>query len=323
MATGRLEVRGRQARAVAVAVAAAVLAAAAGCGGSGQHAAPPLAAPNPYAYDRAAPLRVRDAGRVNAPSYPIAVRDVSYAVPGDGRVPAYLALPPGKDRVPAVVWLHGSGEGRERFLLPAAWFAGRRAVGMTITLPSSSAGPGPTGLTPQQALDRTKRIFVADVVAVRRALDLLQKNPRVDGSRLGLVGWSLGARVAAVAAGADPRLGAVTLMSGGANPVSDYVAQAPAALRPQVRRTLTAVDPLHWIGKAQPGTVLLQNGRKDQVVPQAALLAMADAAPKGTTVLWYPTGHELNAQAYRDQFAFLARKLKVAGPPVPGAQTGP
>ena len=38
---------------------------------------------------------------------------------------------------------------------------------------------------------------------------------------------------------------------------------------------------------------------------------------------WYPTGHALNAKALSDQLAFLSRKLKVAGPPVPGAQTGP
>lgn len=301
----------------------AVVLVAAGCGGSSRHAARPPAPPaDPYAYDASAPLDVRDAGRVNAPPYPIAVRDVSYAVPG-GRVQAYLALPPGRGRVPAVLWLHGSGEGRSHFLLPAVWFAGRRAVGMTITLPSSLAPAGTAGLTPAQTLARTRRIFAADVVAVRRALDLLQRNPRVDGSRLGLVGWSLGARVGAVTAGADHRPRAVVLMSGGAAPVSVYAAQAPAALRPSVRRVLTVVDPLHWIAKAQPGTILLQNGTRDEVVPRAALLALAGAAPKGTRVIWYPAGHELNAQAFRDQFAFLVRRLAVAGPSVPGARTSP
>jgi dienelactone hydrolase len=78
---------------------------------------------------------------VNSP-YPIAVDDVSYAAPG-GRVPAYLALPNKGTKLPAVIYLHGSGEGRERFLLPAVWAAGKRAVGMTLTLPSSNAGAAP------------------------------------------------------------------------------------------------------------------------------------------------------------------------------------
>ena len=118
----------------------------------------------------------------------------------------YLALPNKARKLPAVIYLHGSGEGRERFLLPAVWAAGRRAVGMTLTLPSSSAGAAPAGLSPAQSLARERRIFASDVVAVRRAVDVLRSLPQVDPKRIGLVGWSLGARVAAVTAGAEPRL---------------------------------------------------------------------------------------------------------------------
>jgi dienelactone hydrolase len=258
---------------------------------------------------------------VNA-AYPIAVDDVSYAVPG-GRVKGYLALPPGRRRVPAVIFLHGSGESRERFLLPAVWVAGRRAVGMTLTLPSSHAGAQPSGLTPAQSLARVRRIFAADVIAVRRAVDLLATLPQVDRRRIGLVGWSLGARVAAVTAGAEPRIRSTVLMSGGSLPVSAYAAQAPAALRARVRRSLAQIDPLRWIARARPGSVLLQDGRRDQVVPRRALLDLARAAPRGSTVRWYQAGHELNARAYLDQVAFLAKHLPIDGPPVKGARTGP
>ena len=40
-------------------------------------------------------------------------------------------------------------------------------------------------------------------------------------------------------------------------------------------------------------------------------------------VKWYPTGHELNAQAYVDQLAFLQKSLPIDGPKIPGTQTGP
>jgi dienelactone hydrolase len=315
---------GLRGRAAAVALAASALAAA-GCGGNDE-AAPttrpgPAAQPSPFAYDASRPLAFRDKGRVNSP-YPIAVDDVSYAAPS-GRVPAYLALPNNAEKLPAVIYLHGSGEGRERFLLPAVWAAGRRAVGMTLTLPSSSAGAPPGGLTPAQSLARDRRIFSSDVIAVRRAVDLLRSLPQVDPKRIGLVGWSLGARVAAVTAGAEPRLRAAVLMSGGSLPVSAYVAQAPAALRPQVRASLSQIDPLRWLAKAQPGSVMLQDGRKDEIVPRAALVALQQAAPPGSVVRWYPAGHELDALVYRDQLAFLARKLPIDGPPVKGARTGP
>jgi dienelactone hydrolase len=276
---------------------------------------------SPFRYDASAPLDYRNAGRVNG-HYPIAIDDISYAVPG-GRVKGYLALPPGKGRVPAVIYLHGSGESRERFLLAAVWAAGRRAVGMTLTLPSSTVGAPPSGLTPTQSLARVRRIFAADVVAVRRAVDLLGGLPQVDPRRIGLVGWSLGARVAAVTAGAEPRIRATVLMSGGSPPVSAYVAQAPAALRTQVRQSLTLIDPLRWLARARPGSIMLQDGRRDEIVPRAALLALASAAPRGRVLRWYPAGHELNAQAYRDQLAFLAKKLPIAGPAVQGALTGP
>jgi dienelactone hydrolase len=310
---------GLRGRAAAVALAAL---AAAGCGAASEPTGGGAAQPaSPFRYDASAPLDYRNAGRVNS-AYPIAVDDVSYAVPG-GRVEGYLALPPGKKRVPAVIYLHGSGENRERFLLPAVWAAGRRAVGMTLTLPSSKAGAAPSGLTPAESLARDRRIFAADVVAVRRAVDLLSHLPQVDPKRIGLVGWSLGARVAAVTAGAERRVRATVLMSGGSLPVSAYVAQAPASLRAQVRRSLSQIDPLRWVARARPGSVLLQDGRRDEIVPRAALVALTKAAPPGSVVRWYPAGHELDAQVYRDQLAFLARKLPIRGPGVSGARTGP
>jgi dienelactone hydrolase len=289
----------------------------AGCGSETRTDIPARPA-SPYRYV-AVPLAVQDRGRANG-KYPIAVHDVSYAVPG-GRVDAYVAVPSVKGNVPAVIYLHGSGEGRERFVLPATWAAARRAVGMTITLPSSTVAEA-SSLSPQEQLSRQRRIFVDDVVAVRRAIDYLRSRPDVDPSRIGLVGWSLGARVGAVTAGADHRLRAVVLMSGGASPISTYVVQAPARLRPQVRRVLTDIDPLHWLARAK-APILLQDGRRDEIVPRAALVALQKAAPKGTIVKWYPTGHELNAQAYIDQLAFLQKNLPIDGPKIPGAQTGP
>ncbi|HZO61798.1 MAG TPA: acetylxylan esterase [Gaiellaceae bacterium] len=319
---------GLRGRAAALALAGLSLA---GCGGGGSgdagRATTTATAPTPspslriFAYDASRPLGYRDAGRVNSP-YPIAVDAVSYAAPS-GRVQGYLAAPEHGAKLPAVIYLHGSGESRERFLLPAVWAAGKRAVGMTLTLPSSTAGAAPAGLTPVQRLARDQQIFVADVVAVRRAVDVLRSLPRVDPGRIGLVGWSLGARVAAVAAGAEPHIKAVVLMSGGSLPVSEYAAQAPAGLRPEVRRSLTAIDPLRWLARAHAGSVLLQDGRKDEIVPRAALVALQKAAPQGSVVRWYQAGHDLNAQVYRDQLAFLAKVLPIAGPPVPGAKTGP
>jgi dienelactone hydrolase len=300
----------------------------AACGGSSSGeagstttAGRPAVAPTPFDYDASRPLAVRDAGRANK-DYPIVLRDVSFASPG-GRVQGFLALPPGKARRPGVVFVHGSGGDRGQLLVQAMWLAGRGSVTLAITAPSATAPPGTSqGLTPVQGLRRQRDLAIRDVVAVRRAVDLLRSRPEVDGTRLGYVGWSAGARTGALVAGIERRLGAFVLMSGGATPVSAYAAQAPAELRDDVHRLLGPVDPLRTIGKARPGTLLLQDGRQDTVVPRAALEDLAAATPHGTEIRWYDAGHELDTKAYRDQLDWLAGKLAIHGR-VRGALTGP
>ena len=105
--------------------------------------------------------------------------------------------------------------------------------------------------------------------------------------------------------------------------MQSYVAQAPVSLRAPVRTVLHQIDPLRYVVRARPDSLLLQDGRRDTIVPRSALLALARAAPDGTEVRWYPTGHALSNAAYRDQLAWLARKLRIAGPAVAGARTGP
>lgn len=62
---------------------------------------------------------------------------------------------------------------------------------------------------------------------------------------------------------------------------------------------------------AQARSLLLEDGRRDEVVPRAALLNVVHAAPSGTAVKWYDAPHALTAQAYRDAFAWLATKLPI------------
>ena len=309
------------------------LAALAGCGGSSgdgdagptttaETAPAPSGSDTPFAYDRSAPLVARDAGRANS-KYPIVLRDISYSS-GGKRVEAFLALPPGKQKRPGVVFVHGAGGDRGQLLVQAMWLAGRGAVTLAITAPSATTPPATAqGLTPAARLQRQRDTAVADVVAVRRGLDLLAARPGVDPERLGYVGWSGGARTGALLAAAEPRLDAIVLMSGGATPVAQYASQAPEALRDDVRRLLGPVDPLRTIAAARSGTLLLQNGRQDEVVPLAALQDLAGASPRGTDIRWYDAGHPLGQQAYRDQLAWLARKLGIEGPAIPGALTGP
>jgi dienelactone hydrolase len=123
------------------------------------------------------------------------------------------------------------------------------------------------------------------VVAARRALDVLAARKGVDASRLGVVGFSLGAQVAAILAGDDPRPVAVDLIGGRATPVT-----------------------LYWIRRAK-ARLFFQAGVHDELIPHAELLALMQAAPGRPRIRWYPVGHVLSKQIDDDLVAWMAARL--------------
>lgn len=297
-----------------MAAALVLLALAVGCGGSEK------VDEGPFAYDASLPLRAVDRGIVSE-DYPIEVHDLSYAS-GNDIVEAYLAVPPGGGKRPGVVYVHGAGSTRDSMIGPALWLAARGAVTLAITAPSSSAGAAePAGVL--ERLRRQRDLEVDDVVAVRRALDLLAARDDVDAKRLGYVGWSAGARAGAILSGVERRLHSLVLVSGGSAPVSEFVRAAPASIRGQVEETMSSIDPLRYISHARSGSLLLQDGRRDSVIPRTALQALIDAAPDDTAVRWYDAEHALGPVAYREHMRWLAEQLELTGPPVAGAKTGP
>ena len=262
-----------------------------------------------FAYDLARPLGFVDRG-VSERHGSISVHDVVFRAGGD-TVEGYLVQPMASKRLPAVVLVHGSGGDRRQFLAHAIGLARRGVVALTITQPSTSHPPPPPA-TLAQLLAGTTSVTRRDVIAVRRAADVLAARPAVDARRLGYLGWSAGAKTGTFVAASDARFRALALLSAGADTLSAFVQAAPEASRPLVRRELGAVDPLRYAALADPGTLLLEDGTRDEVVPRKALENMIHAAPPKTVVRWYPAGHALNARAYDEAFTWLLTKLGVA-----------
>ena len=278
------------------ALAAAALVA--GCGGSGS---------DPLADDHGVPLALEHGATTERDG--VRVEEISYAS-GDDRVEAYLDSPRKADeKLPAALFLHGSGDDRTEQLDTAFALAKRGAIAMTITAPSRGKA-APAGATGEDLVRWQGGTIAEDVVAVRRAFDVLVADDRVDDERLGLVGWSMGGRLASIVAGVDDRVRATVLMSVGAAPLEAYVEGAPAELEDVVREALEPIDPLSHVGDAT-GAVLVQAGRQDSIVPRAALEAVIDAAPEGTKVEWYPADHALNDQARSDRLDWLSGELGV------------
>ena len=298
----------------------------AACAGSSPHgtttapATTASAAPATVPAATVAALAVRDAGIVG--KGPLAVHDLSYAS-GRRRLGAYLVAPPLQGRLPAVIVLHGA-EGSRATLLPwARWLAARGAIALAVDAPEgridpSSLGSGMTGLR------RQRDLTVQTVADLRHAVDLLASRPDVDASRIGFVGWSFGARTGALLAGVEHRIGAYDLISAGAEPVAAEVAYAPPDVRPEATKLLTEIDPITGVHRSVPGSVFLQDGAADEVVPQPALDAVAQAAPKGSRVKWYAGGHAPGPAELRDSLAWLSGRLRLATTSrVAGAAAGP
>ncbi len=119
----------------------------------------------------------------------------------------HLFLPPGADKVPAVVLVHGSG-GVYNALLDF-WPKAFNAAGIAVfTLDMF----GPRGVQ-STAEDQSQVPFPADVADAFAALKVLATHPRVDAKRIAVMGFSRGG-IAAVRTGLEKVIAAQKLPDG-------------------------------------------------------------------------------------------------------------
>jgi dienelactone hydrolase len=275
-----------------------------------------------FSYDRLTALDLHDNGVVN-PGYPIAVHDISYADPRGGRpVTGYLVVPPGGGKHPGIVYLHGSGGDRTELLVQATWMAARGAVCLLIDSAETRAGDQ-LASSGMEAFMQQRDLEDQNISDLRRAIDVLISLRYVDPHRLGYVGWSAGAKSGAILAGVDHRIRSFSLLSGGSDPVSAYTRLAPKAQRAALAALLSQTDPLRYIAHAAPSALLIQDGLKDEIVPHRALVRLADAASEPKDVRWYRSKHAPSSKVWHDQLRWMAKRLGLKGPIVPGAKTGP
>jgi dienelactone hydrolase len=201
------------------------------------------------AYDRARPLDVTVRGTKREPTTGVAVTDLTYDGGSGEPVEAYLVAPVRSQTrtLAGVVFAHGSGRDRSRFLDEAKALARRGVLVLLPTVPMDMPGD------PAADIAYVSRAAIAQ----RRALDVLAARPEVDRRRLGFVGHSWGAILGAILAGAEPRLAAVVLASF-TKPVSRYFGH----------KQLTILDQHRWLALPGNRQVLLQAGRHDNYHPR-------------------------------------------------------
>ena len=258
---------------------------------------PPERLTDLVAYDRRRPLDVTTRRTTSQPKAGVVVTDLTFDGGSGQPVEAYLIAPlrpPGRT-LAGVVFAHGAGRDRSRFLEEAKTLARGGALALLPTVPMNMSGNAADDIT---AIGRA-------VIAQRRALDVLAARPDVDRRRLAFVGHSWGAVLGSVLAGADQRLAAVVIASF-TKPVSKYFGSTK-----QYRDEIAVFDQHRWLAMRGDRRVLLQAGRLDGWHPVDATDALYTAIAGAKQRLDYDLGHDLVEadEPVEDRREFLTQVL--------------
>ncbi len=236
-----------------------------------------------FGYSRKMPLDVKEFGVEDRNG--IHVHDISYASPKGGRVTAYLVVPSGKGRFPAVIFMHMRPGSRNTFLDEALSFAQAGSVSLLIDAPFSRPEPSRREFDPSVTKPEADRdIYIQTVIDLRRGVDLLTARSDVDPKRIGFVGHSYGAHTGAVLAGVEKRIKGYVIMAGSPS-LTEFLRTSTAPGIVETRNsitkeqqknyftTLAVVDPINYIGHVAPSTLLLQFGKQDSYPTEQAAVS--------------------------------------------------
>ena len=223
---------------------------------------------------------------------------------GDAAVPAILQLPDVASPVPGALLLHGYTSRKE--MMSDSIGGALMAVGiatLAIDLPMHGerlpAGTRRMGMQPLELMRNWKLALAEASIGLR----YLAARPEIDGTRLSLVGYSLGAYLGVSVAARDGAVRAIVLAAGG-----DLPADLPfgAIVR-------SVVDPASAVRKLEGTPLLMVNGRRDRTVTPDQAKRLFEAAREPKEIRWWNAGHYLPAAAIDEAAGWLARTLNDEG----------
>jgi dienelactone hydrolase len=154
-----------------------------------------------------------------APDAGLREEHVSVAAEADDRIPMLLVeSAAGTGRRPAVIFLHGTGGNKEQQLSRLKMLAQRGFVAVAIDaryhgerargVAGPAASPYSNAIYRSFQTGKEHPFFFDTVWDVMRTIDYLQARADVDGSRIGLAGFSKGGVETYLAAAVEPRIAA-------------------------------------------------------------------------------------------------------------------
>jgi dienelactone hydrolase len=264
-----------------------------------------------FAYNADAPLNLQKT--VESTNKGVEVSAISFSSPDGGSVTGLLFDPVTRSSLrPGIVLMHGMPGTARQMAGQGQGLAEHGAVVIAIDAPFARRGGPPVRFSDA---DRAEQIQL--IKDLQRAVDVLRARPNVDGARIAYLGISYGGAMGALFVGIERRLKAAALVVGDGGLVSHFTGPEDAgfmaglscATRVNWFRAMAPVEPIRFIPHASPTALLLQNGRSDNLVPEADAAALHAAAPEPKTIRWYNAGHSLNPQALFDRHEWLNAQI--------------
>lgn len=282
-------------------------------------AAPAAAADAPrptwFEYDRAAPAGLTVDATVQRGSATLKTVSFTGRGPKD-RVTATLVEPGTPGPHPAVLYVHWLGDpattNRTEFQKEAIGLA---RFGVTSLL-IDAIWSAPHWFS-KQTYEEDWDASVKQVVEIRKAMDVLLAQPGVDPKRLAFVGHDFGAMYGVLAGAADPRPKTWVLMAGTATFHEWYlIRKAQPKDKAAYVKQMEPLDPVKWIGRLAPASVLLQFANKDEYVSRQKAQALIDATGKPKLARFYEVEHGMGASDdVNERFRWLSKELDLPAAP--------
>ncbi len=251
-----------------------------------------------FNYDATADLAIQEIG-VETKNDNVSVHDITFKA-ADQTIKAYLVIPPGSGPFPGILWTHWLGEpettNRTQFLQEAVALASNGIVSLLVDAMWS---------TPDWYRNRTLEDDYANsirqVVALRRAMDLLTSRPNVDITRIAFVGHDYGAMYGMIAAGVDGRAKAYVFLAAVPS-LSDWAfyGKQPLSKADYIRQNavLELTDYLRAIKNAN---ILFQFAKEDIYISYMQSQVLFRAASEPRTLKMYDADHSMDKPEIRSE----------------------
>ena len=210
----------------------------------------------------------------------------------------------------AVLFLHWLGDPPTTNLSEFRADALNMAKAGAVTLSVDAMWAAPDWFEKGRSTDTDYANSIAQVIDLRRALDVLLAQPGVDPSRLAYVGHDFGAMYGAVLSGIDPRPRYYVLMAGTATFSEWYLLGKKPADIDAYSKTMAVLDPPEFLKQSTAKSFLFQFANRDRYIKPDRAYVFFDAAPAPKTMIVYPSDHSLEVPAaHADRLAWLSARI--------------